>query len=165
VPDVLVFRQGNSPGLYEVKASPDKLPKNFSRTKARCIQFAEERGWRYKVIYPKQMPKDITYNLNFLVGYLKKRIGFDHWIPDVIDRLQYMQPCAIDEHAETFRAKVNPVFVLPVIYHLLAKGVLSSNVNRKIDQYSEVCIATVPNSVVNQLREWFIEEEGPNEHN
>lgn len=158
-PDVLVFRQGNVPILFEIKESPGKLPEGFERTKARCMRFAEDHGWRYTVIYPKQMPSDIIYNLNFLITYLKKRIGFDKWIPEVLDRLNYMHPCAIDELSETFRATVNPLFIKPVIYHLIAKGNLSVDVNRKINQFSEVSIASAPESLIDQLKQWFVGEE------
>lgn len=161
-PDVLVFRQGNPPSLFEVKESPELLSKGFVYTKARCIQFAEERGWRYNVIYPKQIPNEIIYNLNFLVGYLKKRIGFDRWISEVVDRLQYMQPCSIEELSETFRSKVNPLFIVPVIYHLIVTGKFSVNLNRKIDQFSEVSIAPGPEVLVDQIKQWFSGEDPTN---
>ncbi len=158
-PDVLVFRQGNVPSLFEMKESPEQLPEGFERTKARCMRFAEDHGWRYTVVYPKQMPKEIIFNLNFLITYLKKRVGFDKWIPAVLDRLKYMQPCPIDELSETFRAVTNPLFITPVTYHLIAKGNLSVDVNQKINQFSQVSIASAPGSLIDQLKQWFVGEE------
>ncbi|BDH63550.1 hypothetical protein MTP04_36800 [Lysinibacillus sp. PLM2] len=137
VPDVLVFGNGFKPTIFQIKESPQESKKHVLTNKA-CQKYAAERQWEYKVIYPKKLPKNILYNIKFLQGAIRKRKRFDEWIPEIIYRVEHMKGVTIDELASSFSPKVNPLLILPAIYHLIATGFLQINITKEIDQYSEV---------------------------
>lgn len=153
VPDVLVFRNGSTPFLYQIKENPSNTPKH-ELINRRCIGYANEKGWVYKVIYPKQIPKTILRNIKFLHASLKNRKWFDEWIPIVVMRLKYLRTITILDLAKSFSPEISPLFVLPVIYHLIAKGVFTTNIYQEIDEYSEISVG----SLLEQINGFVIEE-------
>jgi hypothetical protein len=153
VPDVLVFRNGSTPFLYQIKENPNTTSKHELINK-KCAEYANQEGWIYKVIYPKQMPKTILRNINFLYASLKKRKWFDDWIPIVVMRLKYFKTLTILDLANSFNPQISPLYILPVIYHLIAKGVFSANIYQEIDEYSVISMG----SLFEQLSGFVIEE-------
>lgn len=153
VPDVLVFRNGSRPYLYQIKENPDTSTKHELINK-KCVGFANKHGWIYKVIYPKQMPKTILRNIKFLHASLKKRKWFDDWIPIVVMRLKYFKNITIIDLAKSFSTEISPLFILPIIYHLVAKGVFTTNIFQEIDEYSDISMG----SLLEQLNGFIIEE-------
>lgn len=153
VPDVLVFRNGSTPFLYQIKENPNSTPKHELINK-KCIEFANRKGWVYNVIYPKQIPEKILRNIKFLHASLKKRKWFDEWIPIVVMRLKYFKNITILDLAKSFTTQISPLYILPVIYHLIAKGVFSTNIYQEIDEYSEISMG----SLFEQLNGFVLEE-------
>lgn len=153
VPDVLVFRNGSIPYLYQIKENPSTTPKHELINK-KCNGFANKNDWIYKVIYPKQMPKTILRNIKFLQGFLKKRKWFDDLIPIVVMRLKYLKNINVIDLAKSFGTEISPLFILPVIYHLIAKGIFTTNIYQEIDEYSEISMG----SLLEQLNGFVIEE-------
>jgi hypothetical protein len=143
VPDVLVFRQGYNPQLYQIKESPDDRTKTFERCNKRCHDYAEDQGWRYSVIYPKTLPDVIQANINLLHGFLKKRKTYDYWQDQILIKIQYLQECTILDLARSFSSNVDFRVILPVIYHLIASGYLTYNISKPIGENQTVKIGNL----------------------
>ncbi|MCP3797580.1 hypothetical protein [Paenibacillus sp. CH40] len=81
VPDVLVFRQGHIPLLYQIKLEP-KEERNNDRTELcnkYCRTYASKKDWEYQVVFPKTPPISLSRNLKFLKGFLKERKYYSQW--------------------------------------------------------------------------------------
>lgn len=157
VPDVLVFRQGYIPQLYQIKESPDDpQTKTFERCNKRCHGYAKEKGWVYSVIYPKTMPVVIQSNINLLHGFLKQRKTYIIWQDQVLMKLEHLAYCSILDLARSFSSFIDYRVILPVIYHLIAKGHLSINLSQAIDEKQIV----KKGNLLSQLNQHFQEEVG-----
>lgn len=154
VPDVLVFRNGYYPFLYQIKETESSTQKHQMINNG-CINYAEQRSWEYKVIYPKELPKTILKNIQSLQGAIKLRKGFNLWIPEVLKRLGYFKSSTIIELAKSFTTEVNPLIIIPIIYHLIAQGLITTNLYKEIDEYSEIRVGSIMKQLTN-----FIFEEG-----
>lgn len=142
IPDVLVFREGSVPYLYQVKESPDDNDERLKVINKACKMYAESRGWDYSVIYPKSLPNVLSKNIDFLSGFTKKRKWFDSYTSDIFAKLRLIKQASITELAQSFTPKYDPLLVLPVIYHLIAIGSFSVNINERINEYSTVQISS-----------------------
>src|SRR5690348_10535679 len=47
IPDVLVFRNGSKPLLFQIKDSPDEVPQNAYIINNKCRSFSQENDWYY----------------------------------------------------------------------------------------------------------------------
>ncbi len=154
VPDVLVFRNESKPMLFQIKDSPDEVPQNAYIINRKCSSYSEENGWSYSVIYPKQMPKVVLTNLKLLSGFTRKRSYYKTLVPEIIYKINYMNNIRIIELAKSFSSQVNPLMVLPAIYHLIAIGVFKADIYLPIDENSIVSIA----DEIDYLNTYFIKE-------
>ena len=141
VRDVIVFRQQSAPHLYQVKDINEPTT-DIRRVNALCSEYAQGRGWKYSVVRPKSIPPQVAQNAKFLMGFLKPRMGFEAIIPKVIARMNFMGSTTIDELSRGFQGLAHPLLVLPVIYHLIATGVLKVKVHAPIDECSEIRVAS-----------------------
>lgn len=139
ISDVLVFRQGMMPVLYQVKEKQEENKKNSFINKI-CSRYTEERGWGYCVIYPKKLPKTALENINFLMAFTKHRSGFDILEPKLIEQLSEIGSTTIIDLAERLQIGINVMSLLPAIYHLIATGVFYTSISKKINQSSEIKI-------------------------
>ncbi|MEY9980209.1 hypothetical protein [Lysinibacillus sp. RC79] len=137
VPDALVFSNGCKPTIFQIKETPQETKKTVLINK-KCQEYTANRDWDYKVIYPKKLPQTILYNIKFLQGAIRKRKRFEEWITEIIYRVQHMEGVTINELAFSFSPKVNPLIIMPIIYHLIAVGELQIDITKEINQYSEV---------------------------
>lgn len=142
VPDVLVFREGSIPHLYQTKETPDDSGEKLKIIDKACKRYATSRGWDYSVIYPKSLPKVASRNIDFLTGFTKTRKWFDSYSPRVMSKLRFIGQTSITELSQSFIPQYDPLFVLPVIYHLIAKGHLWVNINEPISEHSVVRISS-----------------------
>ncbi|OCT16708.1 hypothetical protein A8709_08555 [Paenibacillus pectinilyticus] len=156
VPDVLVFRQGYSPLLYQIKESPDDHTKTFERCNRQCNTYAENKGWKYSVIYPKTLPGIVQSNINMLHGFLKKRKTYEFWQDQILLKLEYLQECTVIDLARSFSSSVDFRVILPIIYHLIASGSLTYNISKPL---SENLLVKVGN-LMSQLNPHFQEGDG-----
>jgi hypothetical protein len=124
VPDVLVFRNGYIPTLFQIKESEEYLTNNVNIINKRCFKFASESTWNYEVIFPKKMLSQVLINnINMLIGFTKERSYYDSWIKEIMLRHKYFQPKTIEELATSFAPKINPYMIIPIIYHLITIGI------------------------------------------
>lgn len=143
VPDVLVFRQGHNPLLYQVKYDPKQTSVIFERNNDACNRYAKKLGWEYQVIYPTQLPRILSRNLRFLNKYLVPRKYYSEWLPIVRYRLECIGQTTISNLADSFKHKIDPLLLLPLIYYLVARGVFQVDVNMEIDRGSQVSINNI----------------------
>ncbi|WP_419878231.1 hypothetical protein [Brevibacillus centrosporus] len=141
VPDVLVFREGSVPHLFQTKHSPDDSSEKLKIIDKACGKYAASRGWEYSVIYPKSLPKLVSRNIDFLAGFTKTRKWYDSYSPKVMSRLRLVGQASITELSQSFIPQYDPLLVLPVVYHLIARGFLWININEPINEFSIVRIA------------------------
>ncbi|WP_206922217.1 TnsA endonuclease N-terminal domain-containing protein [Alicyclobacillus suci] len=153
VPDVLVFREGSIPHLYQTKESLDDSREKLKIIDKACERYAASRGWNYSVIYPKSLPKVVSRNIDFLAGFTKTRKWFDSYSPQVISKLRFIGQTAITELSQSFVPQYDPLLVLPVIYHLIAKGYLWVNINEPISEYSMVRISSNSDRLLLQIEQ------------
>lgn len=97
VPDVLVFSKDSKPHLIQVKNDPNVQvglkDKNISKT---CLRYANSRNWNYSIVYPKELPEALKSNINFLIGFTKKRRGYDDLLPAILSNINQLKICSID---------------------------------------------------------------------
>lgn len=153
VPDVLVFRQGYSPLLFQVKYDPDYESAVFDRNNEACKRYVDKHGWEYQVIYPSQLPRLLSRNLRFLKNYLAPRKYYKDWISLVRYRLECTGKTTISNLAESFRYQVDPLTLLPLIYYLVAHGIFHIDVNQEIGRGSQVSINEVAPNFFELLNE------------
>ncbi|MCR8633206.1 TnsA endonuclease C-terminal domain-containing protein [Paenibacillus radicis (ex Xue et al. 2023)] len=156
VPDVLVFRQGYIPQLYQIKELSSDQTKTFERCNKRCMEYSEERRWRYSVIYPKTLPDVIQSNINLLHGFLKHRKTYSQWKGQILHRLNYLEESTIIELARSFSSSVDFRVVLPAIYHLIASGSLTYNISKPLSENQLVKVG----NLMCQLNTHFQEGDG-----
>jgi len=73
IPNVLVFRSGNAPFLYQIKDSVEEEFNNKQKLiNERCEAFVIQHGWNYQVITPKSMPTVLSRNIRFLKNFLER---------------------------------------------------------------------------------------------
>jgi hypothetical protein len=156
VPDVLVFRQGSVPQLFQIKESPDEQSKTFKLCNKKCEAYSSKKGWRYEVIYPKQLPEKIQSNINFLAGFLKTRKSYQIWLQPVLLKMEMLEECSIIDLARSFTSHADYHAILPLIYHLIANGQLEVNVYEAITQMHIVR----KGSILKQLTDHHILQEG-----
>lgn len=155
VPDVLIFRQGSVPHLYQIKNSPDIETEIFKLCTSRCEKLAFSQKWKYSVIYPKALPEVVVRNLKFLNPYLKKRKSYSQWVDQVMNKLFYLQSSSVLDLARSFTASVDFRYILPVVYHLIATGVFNVNLQKTINEHSLVTLGNFSG----QLRQFLGESD------
>lgn len=151
VSDVLVFREGSIPHLYQIKESPNNSDKKLKIINKACEKYAASRGWGYTVIYPKSLPKVVSMNIDLLAGFTKTRKWFHSYSPQVISKLRFVGEASITELSQSFIPQYDPLLVLPVIYHLIATGYLWVNIDEPITEYSTVRILSETNQLFLQI--------------
>lgn len=140
IPDVLVFRQDMFPTIYQIKDPKSTETDKLRLINKACFKYAGSRHWEYRVIYPKTLPKNFINNINFLFGFLKKRKSYDLWTSKLIERLTNLQRVSISDLATSFSEEIDPLLILPIVYHLIATGIFYVDLYVKINEYSDVTI-------------------------
>jgi hypothetical protein len=148
VPDVLVFRQGNKPLLYQIKGSNTEIEQD-PRIESKCREYATERKWVYEIIYPKKLPDVIKSNILLLNRFLKPRSYYPKWEEELMQKVAYLSEITVLDLAKSFSGKVDYRMILPLVYHLIAKGQLRTNINFDIDEKSLVQIGNIVNGLEN----------------
>ncbi|MBA2939866.1 hypothetical protein HZF08_16255 [Paenibacillus sp. CGMCC 1.16610] len=147
VPDVLTFRDGLRPILIQIKGGNSKVEQRPNLYKV-CENFANEQGWDYTLVNPKiTMPEIIKENILWLVNYLRPREYYSALIPEVRRRVEYLHKVEVLRLAKSFEPRMDYRHVLPLIFHLIATGVLITNISKRIDQTSEVSYGTIFNDI------------------
>ncbi|WDL98898.1 hypothetical protein [Alicyclobacillus sp. ALC3] len=111
VPDVLVFREGSIPHLYQTKESPDDSEAKLKIIDKACERYATSHGWNYTVIYPKSLPKVVSRNIDLLAGFTKKRRWFESYAPQIISKLRFIGRASITELSQSFIPQYDPLLV------------------------------------------------------
>lgn len=138
VPDVLTFRQGSRPDLFQIKGG-NKIVEQTPSLRHACSEYAKQQGWNYSVVNPKvTIPDVIIDNILTLINYLRPRDYFSNLIPELMRRVEYINKVEVIRLAKSFEPKVDYRFVLPLIFHLIATGNLFTDINKKVDSTSDV---------------------------
>ncbi|WP_205628725.1 hypothetical protein, partial [Acinetobacter baumannii] len=66
-------------------------------------------------------------NVLFLWNYIKPRKNFEILIPEIIHKLNFIQQSTVNEVARSFSARIDFRLVLPVVYHMICTGVLTTD--------------------------------------
>ncbi|MEK5061495.1 hypothetical protein MHB81_24500 [Paenibacillus sp. FSL H7-0326] len=156
VPDVLVYKQGYAPQLFQIKESPKEQSKTIDLCNRNCEAYSRKKNWSYKVIYPKQMPEKVQSNLNFLVGFLKPRKTYHLWLQQVLTIVENSAECSIITLARSFTSHIDYHAILPLVYHLIANGYLEVNINEPINERQYVRRG----SIMSQLNQFHSLQEG-----
>lgn len=159
VPDVLVFRQGYCPLLYQIKESEqDNLEPKTVLCNTECEAIAIAYGWNYNVVFPKSLPSPLPRNVNLMAGYLRTRKYYSEWQDQVINRLRNIGPCTVDQLSSSFIDSVDPLHIKPLVFHLMAKGNFLVDVTQTINSNSVININTEMKSVFSiiESREGYI---------
>lgn len=143
IPDVIVFREDMIPTIYQVKDIKGIESEKLKITNKVCYKYVKERKWDYKVIYPKTLDENYIYNIKFLFGFLKERKNYDKWVPKVIKKVTDLKIISISQLAKSFSEESDPLIILPVIYHLIAVGVFSIELNIKINESSKIKLSNI----------------------
>ncbi|NOU84137.1 hypothetical protein GC101_35395 [Paenibacillus sp. LMG 31459] len=145
VPDTLVFRQKQIPLLVQIKETPEEQSKTFLRCNRACSLHAERIEWKYQVIYPKTLPEKVLINLKFLSQFRKSRKYYEQWIDQVMIKASYLEGVSIIELALSFSGITDFRIILPIIYHLIAKGKLGIDILEKVSEQSKFSAVNVMN--------------------
>ncbi|WP_196493817.1 TnsA endonuclease N-terminal domain-containing protein [Ornithinibacillus caprae] len=151
IPDVLVFRQGQSPILYQIKFDSKQITPIFEKNNEACRRYAEKLGWIYQVIYPSQLPHLLSRNIRFLKNYLTPREYYYNWIPQVKYRLECIGETTISNLADSFKYQIDPLLLLPLIYFLVAHGIFHIDVNSEISRDSIVSLNELEPNIIGNL--------------
>lgn len=151
VPDVVVFRKGYLPLLYQIKESPDELGDKFHLCNKYCRKIAALKGWKYDVIYPKMLPKPVITNIQFLQGYLRERDIYTHMRRDVFFKMMVNGAMTVEDLSCSF-SLFSSADIKPFLYHLMATGEVEINMNEPISQYSLIKLkGNAINTSLNEL--------------
>ncbi|WP_338540622.1 hypothetical protein [Paenibacillus tundrae] len=137
VPDVLVFRAGYQPILYQIKESPDYSGEIFNTCNSHCEKMANLKNWKYHIIYPKQLPKIVLSNIQKLQGYLRERKLYSIIRKDVMFNLTLNGPLSIEDLSHCFPPYTS-VDIKPFLFHLIATGEVNTNITIPISRHSEI---------------------------
>ncbi|WP_342419768.1 hypothetical protein [Paenibacillus sp. FSL H8-0168] len=142
VPDVLVFREGKMPHLYQIKGGNEATEQAPHLYKA-CTDYCNDKGWKYSVIYPKTMPPIVKRNLQSIMHYKHPRSDFDAFSHEIIKKAHFYQNSSIELLAKSFIVKTDYRNILPHIYHLIFLGKLKVNLFAPMNLSSEVIIGNL----------------------
>ena len=140
-PDVLIYRNGSSPLLYQIKEYTQEQTAIFSFIDKKCKIYAQNKNWIYNKVYPKQLPKRIIKNIELLSGFTKKRYYYDSIIPELINTLQVLGNTTIENLSKSFSYKMPSLMVKPAIYYLIAHDEIRTDMFQEINQYSPICLS------------------------
>jgi len=153
VPDVVVFRKGYMPLLYQIKESPEDLGDKFHLCNKYCGKMAVLKGWKYDVIYPKTLPKDVINNIQFLQGYLRERSLYSSIRTDVLFKVIVHGSMSVADLSHSFPS-YSAADIKPFLYHLIATGEVEINMNEPISQFTVIKLkGSAATSPLNDLYE------------
>lgn len=159
VPDVLVYRNGHPPMLFQIKAKDlqegDKNYASFLRHNLACEEYAKSERWSYSIIYPRSTDDIVISNVKNIIRYKKMRKHFSELIPQLLYKLPYFENCTIDRLVNSFEGTCERKYIIPHVYHLIAEGQIWVNLFEPIHVCSEIRLG---NSYV-MLEETMLSEE------
>ncbi|WP_187393468.1 TnsA endonuclease N-terminal domain-containing protein [Bacillus sp. E214] len=152
VPDVLVFRSGHKPHLYQIKGmKKDSQSQNILKA---CLELCANKNWDYSIVYPKELPEILKSNVILLWNFSKKPKNFEFILDEVLFKVQHFGEIKIEDLAKSFTGKIDFRFVLPLIYHLIFKGDLYVNLMQPINNRTIV----KPGNITTMLSDYYIKE-------
>lgn len=142
-PDVLVFRQGTCPHLFQIKNSSKETDKQSQKQDAidrACSRYAFNYRWRYFKVYPKEISAAVLINIKFLSGFLKRRKEYKELDDHKIHYLLRDGDLTIMELIESCKENISSLELLPYIYHLIAKGVFYIDYTEPLNALSRISL-------------------------
>ncbi|EOR20208.1 hypothetical protein A499_25173 [Niallia nealsonii AAU1] len=104
----------------------------------------EKNNWEYSIVTPKEnLPDIIKSNILFLWNFLKPRKNTESWLREIEEKITYLDEITVIELAKSFSGKIDYRAILPLIWHLVSIGKLQVNLMKKFDQYSDVKMGNI----------------------
>ncbi|MBV6685528.1 hypothetical protein KV679_17620 [Bacillus sp. JRC01] len=154
VPDVLIFRNGLKPTLYQIKGgSENSITEKDILIDLNCVKFTESKGWLYKKIYPKELTPVIKSNLLLLHIFQRERSYYNLWEEELLLKISYFKQATVLELAQSFAAKADFRLISPLIYHLISKGVLETDITSEINLHSVVQLGSIKGLLLEFINE------------
>ena len=140
VPDILIFREGSVPWLVQVKEPDPELLENvpFLKLQEICTQYAHANGWKYSVVFPKTLPNQLQRNIKFLVNFLHLNNELIELMNRLSSYLKFRGSTSILQLSELYQPEYRSHQVKPVIFQMIAKGILSTDLSMPITSLSMV---------------------------
>lgn len=93
-------------------------------------------------MFPKTLPHPLPRNISFLSGFLRTHTYYNEWYERVINRMHIIGPCTVEQLSLSFIDSYDPLFIKPLVYHLIAVGVFLTDVRQVISSNSMIGINT-----------------------
>jgi len=146
-PDFLVNYKNHTPlsaslktTLIEVKYRAD-LWKDWKSLKPKfkaAINYADQKGWRFKILTEKEIRTEFQYNARFLVRYLRADIDPDkmNHILDLIKEFEVSTPQELMV-ASSSSAKMQGYYLF-TIWYLVANGFICCDLTRRVHMSTDI---------------------------
>ena len=146
-PDIIIYHRKDIASarkkptiLGEVKYKDD-LCQNFREYHPKfraAMRYAKERGWIFKVFTDVHIRTPYLKNARFLLPYLNK--SYEHCtIQSVIERIEELRETNPHELLASFYLdKWNQAMLLPVVWHLIARRSIGTNLQQPLTMSSRI---------------------------
>lgn len=153
VPDVLVFwgMVDRRPTLYQIKYKADTADRKQQLINNSCKKYTKEKNWIYKVVEIEGISKCISKNMQFIFGHLKERKYYKEITPIIEQIVAKREVTSIHDVIKSLESQYSEMFIIPTLYHLIAKGVLLVDLTEIINDRSMIRLG----SITYQLEENF----------
>lgn len=142
IPDVLIFRNGCNPILCQIKGG-DAIVNQKEEIRLACESYALDREWSYLIIQPKMLPEVLKSNVLTLSGFLRTRGYYTSLEAEAIQKLRCLGEAKIIDLARSFIPKTDYRLILPLIFHLIARGRIKTNIYSEINEKSTVALGSM----------------------
>lgn len=140
-PDVLAFRQGEKPTLYEVKYRSD-LKVNWDKLQPKfrmAIKYAKENQWRFKIVTEKEIRTPYLESVKFLLPFIRQGASEEADMALLVGNLKKLgraTPTGLLE--KIYSDPWNQARLLPTLWYLIGTGQIGMNLNQKITMTREI---------------------------
>lgn len=142
VPDVLVFYKDGTVKLIEIKYNRESEndPQHISRVNA-ARAYCKHKGWTFQVVYPLENSPVVINNTMLLIKYIYPREGLDRVKEEALSLLvdkKILFGDLADRISENLT--ITKSRILPHLFHLLAIGLIKTNIFMEVNSMSLVWI-------------------------
>ncbi|KZN42650.1 heteromeric transposase endonuclease subunit TnsA [Pseudoalteromonas luteoviolacea] len=140
-PDVLAFRQGEKPTLYEVKYRSE-LKENWGKLRPKfrmAIKYAKENQWKFKIVTEKEIRTPYLESVKFLLPFIRQGASEEADMALLVGNLKTLGRTTPTELLEKIYSDPwNQARLLPTLWYLIGTGQIGMNLNQKITMTQEI---------------------------